>query len=91
MSRSAQPKRECHHAMSSVCTAAEPANGILQACRQGGLSAGAAAIYRQYDTLALASCSSPVTKPEQGLNDHRQRHDTPWSTLGLLGSELECP
>src|SRR6185312_5789072 len=31
-----------------------------------------------------------ATKPEQGLNDHRQRDDAPWSTLGLLGSELEC-
>jgi hypothetical protein len=43
-----------------------------------------------YRSLALASSSSPATKPEQGLNDHRQRHDTLWSTVGLLGSELEC-
>jgi hypothetical protein len=65
-------------------------NGILQACRQGGLPAGAAPIYRQYDTLSLAPGSSPATKPEQGLNDHRQRHGMPGPALGLLGSESEC-
>ena len=65
-------------------------NGVLQACRQRGLPAGAAHIYCQYDTLALAPSSSPATKPEQGLSNHRERHGTPWSTLGLLASELKC-
>jgi hypothetical protein len=50
-------------------------NGVLQPCRQRGLPAGAASIYRQHYTLAARS--SPATKLEQALDNHRQRYGTP--------------
>jgi hypothetical protein len=64
-------------------------DGVLQRCRQRGLPARAASIYGQHYTLAARS--SPVTKLEQALSNHRQRYGTPQSAFGLLGSELDCP
>jgi hypothetical protein len=88
MSRSAQPKRECHHAMSSVCTTAELVTASCSRAASVVFPLELRPSTAQHYTLAARS--SPATKLEQALNNHRQRYGTPWSAFGLLGSELDC-
>ena len=87
ISKSVQPKRECRHAMSSVCTTAEPA--IASCSRPASVLFPLELRPSTASTPPPAARSSPRAGLDQGLSNHRQRLGTPRPAFRLLGSELQ--